>query len=157
IAEQISGGFFNAGKAWIGNSTISGNTAGTNGGGIRYDGVTTSTLVITNTTIAANTAGVGGGIFVSNGSSMLENTILAGNQAPSRPDCAGTLTSHDYNLVGDATGCTFEGRDNDLVGTVTTTGTIDPKLGRLADNGGPTPTHSLLPGSPAIDAAGASC
>ncbi len=146
-ADIRSGGLFNAGKAWIGNSTISGNSAGLDSGGIRYDGVMTSTLVITNTTITGNTAGEGGGINVTAGQVTLQSTLLAGNHAASGPDCMGALGSQDYNLVGDAAGCAFAAMANDQIGTVT----ISDTLGPLADNGGPTPTHALLPGSPAID------
>ena len=62
-----------------------------------------------------------------------------------RPDCRGTLTSLGHNLIGDDTGCGFAPVTGDLVNSV-------PLLGLLRDNGGPTFTHALLPGSPAIDA-----
>ena len=55
------------------------------------------------------------------------------------------------NIVGDATGCTFGTQSTDRVGSGASP--VDPRLGPLADNGGPTMTHALLDGSPAIDAA----
>ncbi|HCO21921.1 MAG TPA: hypothetical protein DIT97_02170, partial [Gimesia maris] len=70
------------------------------------------------------------------------------------PDLGGdyvTLTSFN-NLVGDigaATGLT-DGVNGNIIGTLAAP--IDPKLGILLDNGGPTKTHSLLFGSQAIDA-----
>ena len=49
-----------------------------------------------------------------------------------------------YNLIGDSSGCSFAPAAGDLVN-------VDPFLGPLAANGGPTETHALLPGSDAID------
>ena len=72
--------------------------------------------------------------------------------SPSGDNCAGgtsgTLTSQGHNLDSGNT-CGFAG-PGDLVN-------MDPQLGPLQDNGGPTPTQALLPGSPAIDAGGDDC
>ena len=73
---------------------------------------------------------------------LLRNSILAGNTAS---DCSGPVTSAGYNLIGSTAGCTFTPGAGDQIG-------VDPKLATLADNGGPTQTIALLPGSPAIDA-----
>jgi hypothetical protein len=72
----------------------------------------------------------------------LQNTIIADNQGS---DCsgAGTFLTDDNNLDSDGT-CGLSG-PNDLPNT-------DPRLGNLADNGGPTETQALNDGSPAIDA-----
>jgi hypothetical protein len=78
---------------------------------------------------------------------VMKNTLLAGNSAPTGPDCSGSLYSYGYNLIQDTTGCSITGDE---------TGNIygeDPLLGPLQDNGGATFTHALLPDSPAIDAA----
>jgi hypothetical protein len=80
-------------------------------------------------------AGVSGGI---NGGFII-NTLLAMNGG----NCSGSVTDGGHNLSSDGT-CHFTG-----IGSLNN---IDPKLGPLADNGGPTPTMALLPGSPAIDA-----
>jgi len=69
---------------------------------------------------------------------------LAGNVATPTlgQDCGGNVASNGYNLI--RTNC----------GVITTTGDLigfDPVLGPLADNGGPTPTHALADGSPALD------
>src|SRR4029077_7446669 len=58
----------------------------------------------------------------------------------------------DYNLIGDGTGMTglSHGVNGNLVGSAATP--IDPLLGPLQDNGGPTKTHALLAGSPALNA-----
>jgi len=69
----------------------------------------------------------------------LMNTIVADNQGG---DCTVSVTSLGNNLDSDGS-CGLIG-PGDLAGT-------DPMLGPLADNGGPTPTYALLPGSPAID------
>lgn len=121
------------GQVTLVNSTISNNTAGS-GGGIHNGG----TLTVLNSTISAN---FGGGIGFSLGSTTLGNTIVAGNF--DGPDCRG-FTSLGYNLIGDITDCTFTPVTGDIVNA-------DPLIGPLTNNGGPTDTHALLQGSPAID------
>jgi hypothetical protein len=130
------------------NSTISGNVATTDGGGIRslYDTGTT----LLNDTIAANTAGTaGGGLDTESpsGPITLKNTILTGNTAGSAPsDCAvagGPIASTGHNI--DQSGTCHLGGPGDM--------SLNPLLGPLAYNGGPTETLALLFGSPAIDAA----
>ena len=120
------------------NSTISNNAAfGGEGGGILNSGAVVA-LTILNSTVSANTAAFGGGGGGSNGT--LQNSIVAAN-VPA--DCSGTMVSLDHNLDSDSS-CNLGGA-NDLPG-------VDPLLGPLANNGGPTETHALLTGSPAIDA-----
>ena len=130
------------GTAHLVNSTISGNDSDSSGGGLS-DGVATYNL--TNCTIVDNTSQTsGGGINVSLTPNIV-NTIIANNSAPTGPDIRGTINSLDYNLIEDTTDATINGdTDNNITG-------LDPLLGELADNGGDTPTHRLLPGSPAID------
>ncbi|MGH2678561.1 MAG: choice-of-anchor Q domain-containing protein, partial [Actinomycetota bacterium] len=89
------------------------------------------------------------------GSVTLQNTLVAGNTAPVGPDCTGQVASLGNNLIGNSTDCDFVAGTGDQVGTGVAP--IDPKLGPLADNGGPTPTHALLKGSPAINAGGSGC
>jgi probable HAF family extracellular repeat protein len=113
------------------------------GGGIDYSG---TMLTLTSCTISANQADLGGGII---GSPVAVNTIIAGDTAVSDPDIVGTISSLGHNLIGDGTGGGGYAA-TDLVGT--SDNPIDPKLGPLQDNGGPTPTLALLPDSPAIDA-----
>ena len=81
--------------------------------------------------------GAGGGIKSSGG--FLINTLLATNSS----NCSGSVTDGGHNLSSDGT-CGFTG-----IGSLNNT---DPKIGPLANNGGPTLTIALLPGSPAIDA-----
>jgi len=148
--SACGGGIFNGGGLTINNSTISYNSvqvvdapAVASGGGIYNSGQ----LTISNSTVSGNTAlntttgnGVGGGI---SGSATLQNSIVADNIADQEANCSGTITSNGYNLSSDST-CNLAGT-GDL-------NNIDPKLGPLGNNGGPTQTEALLPGSPAIDA-----
>jgi len=111
-----------------------------------------------NVTITNNTALAGGGIFQSAGISQnilnFGNTIIAGNIANSAPEIrfvTGTITSAGYNLVGDEPG---DSTNPGIPIVYQPTDILDksPMLGALQNNGGPTPTHELLFGSPAIDA-----
>jgi hypothetical protein len=143
--HRKGGGIRNYGTLTINNSTFSGNRASGIGGGIHNGGLfgPSGTLVISNSTFSGNTAGdrYGGGIFnEKKGTSVvLHNSIVANN---TRGNCHGTLTSRGYNLSSDST-CNFNSA-GDLNDT-------DPNLGPLQNNGGPTRTMALLPGSPAID------
>jgi len=143
-AGEDGGGIDNYdGDVTLNNCTVSGNEASEDGGGIdNYDG----NVTLNNCTVSDNKAGNdGGGIYNDGGDTEFKNTIIANNTATGEgPDCDGDLDSYGYNLVGNGTGC-----PNDGPGDKTTT---DPKLDPLADNGGPTFTHALLAGSPALDA-----
>jgi predicted outer membrane repeat protein len=153
--------FQNVGSATLTNVTISGNSAKNNGGGMLAN---VGTTILNNVTITVNTAdsdndgvGDGGGIFREVATVQVQNSIIAGNfdKGPGfiSSDCSGTFTSNGYNLIGRDVGCGgfVNGVNGDKVGSVI--GIIDPLLGPLADNGGTTQTHALLPGSPALDAA----
>jgi hypothetical protein len=141
------------------NSTVSGNV-GREGGGIYYSqsGLDVPVLEVTSSTITLNrTTGTfiagGGGISINTDSlstrALIRNTIIAGNQTALRgPDVDGPVLSLGYNLIGQTDGSTGW-IDMDLQGT--SANPLDPLLGPLQDNGGPTPTHALLVGSPAID------
>ncbi len=147
----------NRGSLTVTNSTISGNTSlSSSGGGVYDSGGYAASMLLVNCTISNNTASAssGGGIFnngllVSTFETKLANTIVAGNHATSDPDVAGGFFSEGYNLFGDATGLTY---DPASVTTGDQTAVANPHLGALGDNGGPTQTHALLAGSPAIDA-----
>lgn len=128
------------GVVTVTNSTFSGNGAVGGGGGI----ASSLLLTLLNTTIANNTASTtGGGLSIRPGTATLQNTIVAGNAAPSGADCNGTAISQGGNLVSSGT-CGLAG-PGDLAN-------ISPQLGPLANNGGPTLTHLPQTGSPAIDA-----
>ena len=143
----------------ITNSTISGN-----GGGVHNS--TLSDTVVSNSTISDN----GSGIYNDNGAlaASVFNTTMSNNgveiqnfNAPvvvamsdtifnvspgghSILNDFGTVTSYGYNVSSDDGGGYLNGTGDQI--------NTDPMLGPLQNNGGPTFTHALLKGSPAIDA-----
>jgi hypothetical protein len=172
-SSGIGGGIFmNSGTLSINSSTLEGNqaiggsttgsggsTGGGFGGGLYIAGGTVS---INNSTLADNQAianggsltapggGFGGGIYSSiynsAGASALQmhDTILANNIAGTAPDLDGNVTSLGHNLIGNTSGGGGFAA-TDLLN-------VNPQLGSLQNNGGPTQTMALLAGSPAIDA-----
>ncbi|MFL7791133.1 MAG: Calx-beta domain-containing protein [Anaerolineae bacterium] len=138
----IGGGIYsNQAVFTITNSTISGNAAN-NSGGIYIAGVAQTSIL--NSTIAYNqrAGGNGGGIWNSpTGTIHLKNSIVANNEG-TQCSTYGTWVSEGHNLSSDDR-CDFT-QTGDLEST-------DPLLAPLADYGGSTPTHALLPGSPVID------
>jgi CSLREA domain-containing protein len=134
------------------NSTVSGNNAvgsSSAGGGLFVSGPTTLTL--TNSTVCNNRTSDshGGGIFKNGATVNLGNTIVANNTIGGSgigPDLNGTFNSQDYNLIGNTSGASFTGT------TTHNLTNVSPLLGSLTNNGGPTETHALLTGSPALDA-----
>ena len=134
------------------NVTISGNSADnlSNSAGAGGLFLTAGTLNLNNVTVTGNTSeGDAGGIFAHPLSTVnIGNSIISGNTSSSAvtEDCYATLTSKGYNLIQVISACTIGG---DTTGNLTG---VDPLLGALADNGGPTLTHALLAASPAIDA-----
>jgi hypothetical protein len=155
------GGVANAGPLTAFDSTFSGDSATSGGGGAYVGGIATliNDTFTLNTITVASIAPAGGGVLVTpNGLLTLENTIVAGNlracvTSTTRDDVAGAVSRlSSSNLIGDGLGMTgiTNGVNGNQVGS--STKPIDPKLGPLANNGGPTLTHALLAGSPAIDA-----
>jgi methionine-rich copper-binding protein CopC len=151
-ADYLGGGLSNEGTLTVSNSTFSGNSCPL-GGGIANSG----TATITNCTLSGNSAplGFGGGIDTFLGTLSLQNTIVAGNHSAdlvSGPDIYGAVSTSNSsnNLVGigdsNLTGIS-NGTAGNLIGT--SLAPIDPRLGPLANNGGPTRTHALLADSPA--------
>lgn len=146
-------------------STISGNFATHRGGGIEASNL--SELTILQSTIVSNMGqNQGGGLFgFEISQSTLANTIVAGNsQGGVTPnDLEGTLvwtSDSKNNLIGDPSHAAgfVHGTDGNIVGgsngsggrqAITLATVLDPDL---ADNGGPTLTHALVIGSPAVDA-----
>jgi len=139
------------GLALLFESTISGNTipaeaeAGASGAGILNEGA----MFVVDCTIANNTAvnpDTFGGGFYNILMAFFGNTIVANNTAGTGNNGynTGTVASEGYNLDSENS-CGFDD-PTDLVNT-------NPVLGPLQDNGGPTFTHALYHGSPAIDSA----
>lgn len=162
IADNTGMGIWNdsfgraGAEVTVTNTTVSGNSG---------DGISTSddveafaSATVVNSTVAFN-GGHGVAQHASNGAVLiLTNTIVARNGASTAPD---VYNSDDFygligganNLIGDGTGSGFTNVEGNQVGNVTPyTAPIDPLLGPLGNNGGLTPTHALLDGSPAIDA-----
>lgn len=164
-AFELGGGVDNAGAGST--TTIIGSTVCSNttidqfwggGAGVDNDGH----LVLSNSTVSCNNQRCG--VLHWAGTIVVSSSTLANNQAgdlvfnPRNPSinvtlrnsiitaCAGgIITSEDYNLIQASDGVSFVGATNhNIYGQ-------DPKLGPLADNGGPTPTHALRFDSPAID------
>jgi hypothetical protein len=99
---------------------------------------------------SAGTNGIGGGVMSGSGGWLqCLNTIIALNSGDA-PDVSGTFISLGHNLIGVTNGGSGFPAIGDQVGS--SASPLDPKLAPLADNGGPTFTLALLPGSPAIDA-----
>ena len=158
-ASFYGGAIYNGGTLTVSNSTLSGNSALLEGGGIFTDINGTQSVTLTNVTLTANRANTGGGCCSPGGGliawgtrwPLLHNTLIAGNfrgaTGTTRDDVFGALDAGgDYNLIGDGTGMTglSDGVHANQVGNAATP--IDPLLGPLQDNGGPTRTHALLPG-----------
>lgn len=166
------GGLFNSATATIDRSTISGNTASTGGGiaNVRFgDSASVSLLLstisgnsatnqggglfaglgttssVTDSTITANGAAYEGGGIFRQGIVSMAGTILAKNTTgTAAPDLFGLIQSQGYNIIGNISGGSGYA-DNDKKN-------VDPLLGPLQDNGGPTFTHAIGGSSPALDA-----
>lgn len=141
------------------NSTVADNGANggsgpSGGGGIYLKGGTPITLDLASSTVADNTVSASAGQPAEGGNigsefagmnTAVKNTIIAdGSAASGSENCAGTtLTSQGYNLES-TDQCGFTGTGDQV--------NIDPELGELENNGGPSETMALLTGSPAINA-----
>lgn len=141
------------------NTTISGNTVPDVGGGI-YNftfGLELINSTVVNNTVT-NTGGFTGGGGIYDGEQLrsggngflfrvkLQNSIIAGNSAAIGPDLRSGFDSAGYNIIGNTANTN---------GSTANTGdlfNVNPQVGALANNGGPTQTHALLAGSPAINA-----
>jgi hypothetical protein len=142
MASSEGAGIYNAATLTISNSTFSGNAARGEGGACINEGM----LLITNSTLSGNSAlDVGGGVY-NLGTLHIGNTVLKRGTSGDNINVndGGTVTSLGYNVSSDAGGGFLTGPGDQI--------NADPLLGPLQNNGGPTFTHALLPGSPAIDA-----
>jgi hypothetical protein len=151
----FGGGIGNSGSLTITNCTISGNSAVAGGisnfdtgygGGIWGGGNITSSTIAHNS--ASGDSAFGGGIY---GSTRAGSSIIALNTALTGPDLAGGggLQSIGYNIIGNNADAVINSQPTDQIGTPVAP--IDPLLGPLSDNGGPTLTLALQPGSPAVN------
>ncbi len=150
--KENGGGMEVNGYARIRNSTITNNRSPFNGAGILNFGW----VGIANSTITGNVSeGSGGGLYDSLYSyytsygysySTISNSIIAGNQAAADPDLAVHYSDVTYSLIRDPGQSAIQDAapGTNIIGQ-------DPLLDALANNGGPTETHALRRGSPAID------
>src|SRR5690606_23674004 len=156
-ADNGGGAIWNFGTLDVINSTFSSNAAEVNGGAVYHGG--NALRVISSTIVLNHAQADGGGVWMGTGTltiTLLNNSIVAGNVSGAvgseQPnDLRGTVEAASaHNLIGDAgsSGGLSDGVNGNIVG-VALGEVLNPVLG---DNGGPTPTHSLIAGSPAIDA-----
>jgi hypothetical protein len=154
------GGIYSShGSVMVSNSTFAGNSDAFQGGAIYND---LSSMMVSNSTFAGNSASdVGGAIYNARGSMTVSNSTFADNSAGyagsianvssmtlsntiianSTGDCYGRISADSHTLASDSS-----------CGGATVKSSAELNLGPLANNGGPTQTIALLPGSAAIDA-----
>ena len=158
-SNSTGGGITNGGILTVINSTVSGNSTGIGpsmGGGI----FNFTTMKLINCTITKNFTpdDLGNGVSGHQGTITLANTIIAGNgNSANDADLNNSIftppsfVSQGHNLIGNADG--FASSFN-ATGDQKGTGAapLNPQLGLLVNNGGPTFTHALLSNSPALDA-----
>lgn len=159
-SADFGGGMYNAGSLTLADSTVSGNFADF-GGGIRNRSI----LTLTNTTVSGNSASYGGGVSNRYGTLTLNRSLISGNTStlgvPEISNYNGyyyisTVNANNFNLFGhsgDAGIYGFTTGSRDLIPAVSQSAILSP----LVNNSGSTSTHALVRGSPAVDAAGASC
>jgi predicted outer membrane repeat protein len=142
------------GQATLINSTVSGNSASHEGGGIY---ATAGALTLTNSTVSGNSSTSGGGIITIYGTLTLAHSLVSGNTASQGPEIhnhrsSSTVTGNNFNLIGhdgNAGSINFSPSGTDIVPSQPLAAILDTTL---ANNGGPTKTHALVPGSPALNA-----
>jgi hypothetical protein len=150
-------------------------------GGLRSLGTTT----VLNSTFSDNTSTNwhGGAMFLTDGDVTISHSTIVGNQAP--PGTAGGLMVVTFGAPVDVTiadnviadngtyNCQLEGGGGAVLTSLGGNVVTDPScsavgtdivvpaggagIAPLADNGGPTATHALAPGSPAVDVAIGAC
>ena len=167
---KIGGGITNRGNLSLVGSTISHNVARTKGGGIWNGGLGSGLMnrfYSMNSTISGNQAEYGGGIWsgeigatgIFSGNMRLINLTIVENKGEGVYIHAGSISMRNILFAKNEGGnCDFVAQvsqkhnlsDDETCGAYIV---ADPLIGPLADNGGQTMTHALLPGSPAIDAA----
>ncbi len=145
-------GILNAANAGltVRNSTVSAGTVTGVGGGLVNSG-SGSTATLNHCTVAGNYAGDNGGGIRNVAELHLNNTIVAGNSAGGASldlsnSGGGGVSTRGVNLLSSLGGSSLSAGSSVIVG--------DPMLAPLDGYGGPTETRPLLPGSPALDAAG---
>jgi hypothetical protein len=142
----ISYGSGVGGNLKITNSTFYDNFGLVGGGAVESGGFDTDgNVTVTDSTFSANNGGTGSGgaINIDTGSATISNTILSSNNANfnSTDNCGGTITNGGDNI-------SYPPSD---ISCPATFGSGNPNLGPLRDNGGPTQTMAIGPGSSAYE------
>jgi hypothetical protein len=109
--------------------------------GLDFGLINNSAATLINDTVYLNANG--GIASQAGGQTKLINTIVAKNGGATPTDCLGPIASSDHSLDLDGS-CVAAGSGN--------LSKTDPKLGKLVDDGGPTSSYPVQPGSPVIDA-----
>ena len=162
ILSNSNGGVTNGGHLTIANSTISGNTSNSSGGGVsnffrythhRKQHHLRQSRQSWRWRIELRVTAFTMSVIPEGGILTLNNSLIAGNQAPFAPEIENLdiVTANNFNLFGtngDAGVTGFTPGPTDIVPSVP----LAQILGPLQNNGGPTQTHALVAGSPAIDA-----
>ncbi len=148
---QIGGAiyFYNSSNATITNSTLSGNRATVIGGAIS---MYSTNVTLSNSTLSGNASGGDGpavylyaSLLTLNSTIVANSTDLGGAPKGDIWDASGGTVDSTNSLIGNTAGFVFNVDVNNIKN-------VNPLLGPLANNGGPTQTMALLAGSPAIDA-----
>jgi hypothetical protein len=146
-ARDGGGIYLNDGDLTMTNSTVTGNSAVSDDGGGVYTG--NGSMTVTSSTVTDNYAGTyGGGLRGTGPTNTVQNSIVSGNTAvedPASADLAYDVFDVSFSLIGvpaDHVNTTVPG--SNLLG-------VDPGLGALQDNGGPTYTMEPAATSPVID------
>jgi hypothetical protein len=182
-AADAGGGLWiqSLGSTMIASSTISGNGAASMGAGAYFQAASTysgigGSIELVHSTIVRNRisylseyddTSAGGGLFVEGGQLTIDHSIIAENGARIGPDLTGMFSASielRFSLIGRRDASGFSASPDGLpdaqgnrIGQATWEGSaLDPLLGPLTNNGGPTRTHALRAGSPAIDSGDAS-
>ena len=148
-ATSFSGGAIRAadGPVTLETSTVTGNAAGSAGGGLDL-GTGDDEVAIVATTIADNTAAGDGAQLATQRSVVVERTVLAGGDPVCHVAGQGSIDSQDHNLASDAT-CELDQASDQVA--------VEPLLGELGDHGGDTEVRLPAEDSPLIDAGGDGC
>jgi len=147
---------YNSATVTLNNSTISRNAAINYGGGIYAE---FATIMLNSCTISGNSASNGGGIYAGLAMVTLKSSLISGNTATSGNEVYNTITADSHNLFGHRGETNAQAFSGFTPGTSDVNATSDGStptvlaaiLSPLANNGGPTQTHALPQGSPAID------
>jgi CSLREA domain-containing protein len=146
---NTGGGISNYGTATLTNVTISNNQASVGGGIANGYAGPAGTISLLNATVYGNLGTTPANLLNAAGTVQLKNTIVAAAAGNPTANCQGPITSQGYNVDSSNT-CGLSTANGDQINT-------NPQLGPLGNNGGPTQTHALLSGSPAIDAVQSGC